>query len=176
VIPPAPDELAWLARLAERFDVELSPHAAHVFDELAATAYGGLRYADIGERAELGSRTPARPVEIPATPEPLTAGGGPLQLVRYRALFSGPAVERVHELQFQRPEPVIELSPDDAAVRGIGPGDTVRVSSNGTSVELRARINRALRAGVVRAAEEHVRELRAGVEITRAPEDREVFR
>ena len=30
VIPPMPDELAWLAKWAERFGVELSPHAADV--------------------------------------------------------------------------------------------------------------------------------------------------
>ena len=27
-IPPAPDELAWIAKLAERFDVDLSPYAS----------------------------------------------------------------------------------------------------------------------------------------------------
>src|SRR5207237_2869746 len=27
VIPPAPDELAWIAKLAERFGLQLSPHA-----------------------------------------------------------------------------------------------------------------------------------------------------
>jgi anaerobic selenocysteine-containing dehydrogenase len=100
--------------------------------------------------------------------------------VHYRALFSGPAVERVHELQFQRPPAEIELAAPDAEVRGIGPGDPVRVSSNGTSVDLRARINRSLKTGVVRAAEEHVRNLKAGVEISKAPENRspkgEVFR
>ena len=34
VIPPGPDELAWLAKLAERFDVELSPYPAQVFEEI----------------------------------------------------------------------------------------------------------------------------------------------
>jgi anaerobic selenocysteine-containing dehydrogenase len=128
-----------------------------------------LAYDEIGERASLPERTPPRTVEVPPTPEVPTAGGGPLQLVRYRALFSGTAVERVHELQFQRPAPEIELAPPDAEVRGIVTGDQVRVSSNGTSVELRARINRALQNGVVRAVEEHVRELKGGVEVTRFP-------
>ena len=41
------------------------------------------------------------------------------------------------------------------------------MSSNGTSVELRARVNRRLVAGVVRAAEEHVQGLEAGVEVTK---------
>ena len=37
VIAPCPDELAWIAKLAERFEVELSPHASLVFEEIAAT-------------------------------------------------------------------------------------------------------------------------------------------
>jgi len=176
VIPPAPDELAWIAKLAERFGVELSPYPAHVFDECASAAYGGLAFADVGEQAELGPRAPAHPVTVPQTPEPPTAGGGPLQLVRYRALFSGPAVERVPELDFQRPRPDVELAPDDAALRGIEAGDTVRISSNGTSVELRAVLNKSLKPGVVRAAEEHTRDLKGGVEATKAPESREVLR
>jgi NADH-quinone oxidoreductase subunit G len=170
--PPGPDELAWLARLGERFGVGLSPYATHVFDELAAKAYGGIRFSDVGERAALPPRTAARDITVPATPEAGTVGGGPLQLVRYRALFSGPAVERVRALQFQRPAAEVELSPEDASVRGIAGGDRVRVSSNGTSVELRAVLDHRLKTGVVRAAEEHVRALRAGVEVTRSSGNR----
>ena len=71
------------------------------------------------------------------------------------------------ELSFQRPEPVVELSTEDASVRGIESGDAVRVSSNGTSVELRARVNRRLIRGAVRAAAEHVEPLEPGVEVTK---------
>jgi hypothetical protein len=39
-------------------------------------------------------------------------------------------------------------------------------------VELRARLNPAMKAGVVRASEEHVRELKGGVEVSRAPGNR----
>ena len=77
-------------------------------------------------------------------------------------------MERVHELQFQRPEPELELAAADASSRGIANGDLVRVSSNGTSVELRARVSKKLRTGVARAAEEHTAELQAGVEVSRA--------
>jgi hypothetical protein len=83
----------------------------------------------------------------------------------HRALFSGSAVERVPQLQFQRPEAVIELSPEDAQKRSIEAGETVTVLANGTSVELRARINRRLMAGAARAAEEHVRDLPDLVEV-----------
>src|SRR5437763_2989413 len=52
-IPPAPDELAWIARLAERFDVEVSPYASSVFEELSARIFGGLPFGEVGERAPL---------------------------------------------------------------------------------------------------------------------------
>ena len=64
VIPPGPDELAWIAKVAERFGVELSPHAPAVFAELSAIAYDGLEYGRVGERAPLPPtrtlRTPSR--------------------------------------------------------------------------------------------------------------------
>ena len=41
VLPPVPDELAWLSKLAARFGVELSPHAPVVFEEISAKAFGG---------------------------------------------------------------------------------------------------------------------------------------
>jgi predicted molibdopterin-dependent oxidoreductase YjgC len=154
VIPPAPDELAWIAKLAERFDVEVDPHA---------------RVVPAEERAPLPPST--EPAEAPTTtaaPTPPTARGGPLRLLRYRALFSGPAVERVEELQFQRPEPAIALSAHDAQVRGISTGQEVVVRSNGTSVRLRARVDRELVDGAVRAAEEHVRQLEGAVEVSTA--------
>src|SRR6185437_11550259 len=80
VIPPAPDEVAWIAKLAERFGVAIDPHA---------------RAASPGELAELPERAEPAAVKLPRTPRSATAKGGPLKLVRYRALFSGPAVERV---------------------------------------------------------------------------------
>jgi NADH-quinone oxidoreductase subunit G len=154
VIPPAPDEVAWIAKLGERFGVVIDPHARAVAAEELAT---------LPERAD-----PA-PVKLPKAPRAQTAKGGPLKLVRYRSLFSGPAVERVPELQFQRPEPVVELSARDASTRHIASGEEVVVRSNGTSVTLRARINRQLVQGTVRVAEEHVRTLEGAVEVSQAP-------
>jgi NADH-quinone oxidoreductase subunit G len=168
VIPPAPDELAWLAQLAERFDVELSPYPAVVFSELSAKIFDGLPFGEVGERAPLRVRSeaPAAALETPAQPR-ATRNGHFLELLRYRPLFSGPAVERVPELQFQRPGPEVELALDDAHRRGIASGDEVTVRSNGTSATLRARVNRRLVAGVVRIADEHARDLHARVEVTK---------
>src|SRR2546430_15996220 len=53
VIPPAPDELAWIAKLAERFEVDLQPHAAGVFAEVSPHAFGGARFGAVGEHAAL---------------------------------------------------------------------------------------------------------------------------
>ncbi len=167
VIPPCPDELAWLARLAERFGVELSPHPALVFAELSGICYDGLEYGRVGERAPLPPRVePAKAAE-PVRKEPklerITGSG--LQLVAYRPLFSGPDVERVPELQFQRPGGEVEVSADDADRRGIVTGDPVVVTSNGTSLNLRARVNKKLLKGVVRIPADQAQELGRGVEV-----------
>jgi predicted molibdopterin-dependent oxidoreductase YjgC len=167
-IPPAPDELEWLAQLAARFGVELAPYPPLVFAEVSERCYGGLSFGEVGERAPLRSYVEAAThVEVPALPEPseAPAGDGKLQLVSYKPLFSGPAVERVAELQFQRPGAEVELSRGDAEARGIANGQLVQVSSNGTSVELRARLSKTLRPGVARVAREHAGSLLGSVEV-----------
>jgi anaerobic selenocysteine-containing dehydrogenase len=54
---------------------------------------------------------------------------------------------------------------DDARARGIRNGQTVTVSSNGTSLELKARLMRNLARGTVRVAEGQQGELHADVEV-----------
>jgi len=167
VTPPAPDELAWISKLAARFGVELSPYTASVFDELSALIYDGIPFGAVGEHAPLHARR--APGEAVAPPKrERTAKGKGLRLVAYRPLFSGPAVERVPELQFQRPAPEVELAHADARKLGIAAGDEVEVRSNGTSARLRARVSRKLARGTVRAADEHVRGLAPYVEVTKA--------
>ena len=169
VAAPVPDVLAWLAKLGERFGVELSPYTSVVFDEVSDRCFGGIRFAEVGETAELPPRA-ARAAG--GAPRADGAGAGPaergLRLVTYKPLFSGAAVERTPELQFQRPAPEVELSRDDARARGIRNGQTVALSSNGTTVELRARIARDLQPGVVRVAREHAGDLHPSVEIQAA--------
>jgi predicted molibdopterin-dependent oxidoreductase YjgC len=165
VIPPCPDELAWMAKLAERFDVDVSPHSPQVFAELSERCYGGIDYSEIGEVAALPER--AEGVEVPRAPKaPKRERGKGLRLVSYRPLFSGPAVERIPELQFQRPTSEIELSADDAKKIGAKAGSTVQVRSNGTSVELRARVNKKLVKGVARIPAEHAQGLGTHVEVS----------
>jgi NADH-quinone oxidoreductase subunit G len=168
-IPPAPDELAVLARLAQRFEVELSPHPSLVFDEVSAICFGGVPFGAVGEQASLPPRVSSSADggakgSDPAGPGETSDGG--LRLVTYRPLFSGPAVDRVPELQFQRPGPEVELSRDDARGIGIANGQTVNVRSNGASVQLQARISRDLATGVARIPDEHAGGLEGRVEVT----------
>jgi anaerobic selenocysteine-containing dehydrogenase len=165
VIPPVPDELAWIAKLAERFGVDVSPYAPQVFAELSAIVYDGLEYGRVGEQAPLPPPAEA-PAAQPSRPQARQPAGKGLRLVTYRPLFSGPAVERVPELQFQRPEAEIELSAEDARRLKIRPGSTVRVASNGTSVELRARLSRDVVKGAARVAAEHAEGLGTHVQVT----------
>jgi NADH-quinone oxidoreductase subunit G len=166
VLPPCPDELAWISKLAARFGVVVPPHAAGVFAEVAGDLFRDLTLDDLGLHAPLPSRH-AYVAPPPATTSPTDWGEGALLLHRYRPLFSGPAVERVAELEFQRPPPDVELSAADAASRGISTGDAVLVRSNGTSVELQARVNATLLKGVVRVAEEHASDLHPSVEVVK---------
>jgi len=165
VLAPVPDVLAWIAKLAERFDVELSPHAAVVFDEIAGRCFTGMTFAEVGEQAALPARG-AAPAPVRAKLAQAKPDKGALRLVAYRPLFSGAAVDRTPELHFQRPDAEGQISPADARSRRIRNGATVTVSSNGTSVQLRARIARDLAAGTVRIAQEHAADLHPTVEVT----------
>ncbi len=167
VLAPVPDVLAWLAKLTERFGVELSPHASMVFDEIAAKCFGGVTFGSIGEQTTLPERAAGSEPQPPAAASAkLAQAKGTLRLVAYRPLFSGAAVDRTPELQFQRPDAEVQISPSDAKARKIRNGATVTVSSNGTSVELRARIARDLTAGAVRIARDHAADLHPIVEVT----------
>ena len=166
-----PDELAWIAKLAARFDVDVSPHASVLFEEISARCFGGAIASD---HAGLPARAPYE-APAPAAPAPTTVAPRPdedhvigqLRLVRYRPLFSGPQVERVAELQFQRPERELQLAPADAEKRQIATGDTVLVRSNGTTLALRATVNKNLVAGIARIADEHAADLHPTVEVVK---------
>jgi NADH-quinone oxidoreductase subunit G len=170
VEPPCPEELEWISQLAARFGVDVAPYAAAVFAEVSGRVYGGLAFGEVGERAPLRGYPEAQEhVARPALPEPeQKVRRGQIRLVAYKPLFSGAAVERVTELQFQRPQPELELSPDDARRRRISTGDLVTVGSNGSAITLPARVNRRLRAGIARVALEHANGLGGIVEVQKA--------
>ncbi len=129
---PCPDELAWISELAARFGVAVPPQASLLFDELSEQLFSDVTLDDLGLHAPLPARHAYEEPEPATTPEPAPLPAptsehfvGELRLHRYRPLVSGPAVERVRELAFQRPAPEVELSQEDAARRGIAAGDEV---------------------------------------------------
>ena len=147
VIPPAPDEVAWIAKLAERFGVAIDPHARHDAD------------------GQMPERAAAGPTRRPAgAARPTTAHGGPLKLVRYRALFSGPGGRA------RRGAPVPAARRRDRALARTTP----RSATSSTGERRRRPLERHLGAacapastgssshGAVRAPEEHVRDARPG--------------
>jgi NADH-quinone oxidoreductase subunit G len=150
--PAVEDELAFFADLAGRFGIGVDRWPSELPEE----------HAPLPPRAENDGS-----IKVPPARRGRQDGRG-LQLLCYRGLFSGPAVERVPQLQFQRPLAEVEISAADARERGISTGDPVTVSSNGTSRTLTARLNRRLLAGVVRIEEEHAEGLAARVEVGRA--------
>jgi NADH-quinone oxidoreductase subunit G len=173
VTPPCPDELEWIAELASRFDVDVAPYAAAVFAEVSERVYGGLAFGEVGELAPLRGY-PEAPAHVarPALPEPRgkPRRSSQVRLVAYKPLFSGPAVERVAELQFQRPQPELELSADDARRRKVKTGDLVTLGANGSAITLPVRVNRRLREGIARVALEHANGLGGIVELAKAEE------
>jgi NADH-quinone oxidoreductase subunit G len=172
VEPPCPEELEWISQLAARFGVDVAPYAAGVFAEVSERVYGGISFGEVGERAPLRGYPDAQEhVAREPLPEPQQKPKrGEIRLVAYKPLFSGAAVERVTELQFQRPQPELELSAEDARRRKIATGDLVTVGSNGSAITVSARVNRRLRAGIARIALEHADGLAGIVEVAKAEE------
>ena len=106
VVPTGPDELEWLSRLGERFGVEI--------DAWAAPSRGGD-----GRPGAAATSSPGRSRDPQARDR--QAGRPRPRARRYASLFSGAAVERVPQLQFQRPAPEVELAHEDATTRDIAP-------------------------------------------------------
>src|SRR5262249_18984933 len=166
VIPPCPDELAWIAKLAQRFGGALPPSASAVFAEISSRCYGGIAFGDVPELAALPRRVVATGQQPPPATTPLPQGEG-LRVVTYRPLFSGAAVERTPALAFMRPDGEVELAPDDARTIGIGDGDVVTLRSNGSSRGLRARVARDLAPGLVRIPRDDAVGLQEYVEVSK---------
>ena len=78
-----------------------------------------------GRRAGIAAaarRGRARPRKAPRPPRPGPRAAGRSDSSATGRSSPGPAVERVYELQFQRPAPEIELAAEDASSRGIARG------------------------------------------------------
>ena len=159
VIPPGPGR----ARVAVQARGALRRRAVAL---RVARPRRAVRHALRGAGRDRARFVPRAASSRPARRAPAADG---LRLVRYRPLFSGPAVERVEKFRFQRPDGLVDLARDDAHRLGVRDGDEVTVRTNGTSATLRARVRRNLRNGVVLVPEGSADELVPGtVEVTPA--------
>ncbi|HYU61737.1 MAG TPA: NADH-quinone oxidoreductase subunit NuoG, partial [Solirubrobacterales bacterium] len=89
----------------------------------------------------------AAPGGVEGEGAPAPSNGNGLRLGTYRDLWSGEITERNPSLRFLAPEQQLELAPSDAERLGVEHGQTVSVSSNGTSLEARVAIRERMRPG-----------------------------
>jgi NADH-quinone oxidoreductase subunit G len=125
----------------------------------AVPFYGGLTLEEIGGRGvrwqerEAASAFPAPDAPTAATSAapaaPAVATNGTLRLGTYRSIWAAPEVELSPALIFTIARQQIEISPEDAQRLGIGPGDAVDVSQNGTRLSGTVHIRTGVPAGSV---------------------------
>lgn len=110
----------------------------------------GVRWQEREQAKELevADWQPAQHQSIPADENP----EGELLLGTYRSLWSSKEVDMSPSLHFARTRQVIELSPVDANRHEISDGDTVSLSSNGTSITGLAKVRASIPTGRVFAA------------------------
>jgi NADH-quinone oxidoreductase subunit G len=151
-----------VTELAKRAGLDLgvltSPMAFAQLVE-AVSFYGGLTLEEIGGRGvrwqerEAASAFPAPDASTAATPTPpavpAVATNGTLRLGTYRSIWAAPEVELSPALIFTIARQQIEISPEDAHRLGIGPGDAVDVSQNGTRLSGTVHIRTGVPAGSV---------------------------
>jgi NADH-quinone oxidoreductase subunit G len=119
---------------------------------LEAIAGRGVRWPELDVASELPA--PASDVVRPATAgtdagmrERAASSNGALRLGRYRSIWASPEVEISPSLLFTVARQQVELSPDDARRLGIGDGDLIDVSQNGTRLRGTAHVRSGVPAG-----------------------------
>ena len=119
---------------------------------LEAIAGRGVRWPELDVASELPA--PASDVVRPATAgtdagirDGAASSNGALRLGRYRSIWASPEVEISPALLFTVARQQVELSPDDARRLGIGDGDSIDVSQNGTRLRGTAHVRSGVPAG-----------------------------
>ncbi|HEY1479921.1 MAG TPA: molybdopterin-dependent oxidoreductase [Gaiellales bacterium] len=133
VLPPPTGvvpELSFLAEMARQLELELPSHAAAVHRRLAtaepARFSGWEATASPAAPARSGAATGRNIVSRKAAPPT----DGELQIIAYRPLISGPAVERAERLRFLQPDEIV-ISHADAIRLGLEQGQRVVVTHPG---------------------------------------------
>jgi assimilatory nitrate reductase catalytic subunit len=104
-------------------------------------ADGGFYHSD--RRARFIATSPRAPVHAPSTERPLRLNTGRVRDQWHTMTRTGKSVR----LAGHRPEPLIEMHPDDARARGLGNGDIAEVTSAWGRAALRVHLTDSLRAG-----------------------------
>ena len=119
---------------------------------LEAIAGRGVRWPELDVASELPA--PASDVVRPAAAgagigvrDDVASSNGALRLGRYRSIWASPEVEISPALLFTVARQQVELSPDDARRLGIGDGDVIDVSQNGTRLRGTAHVRSGVPAG-----------------------------
>ncbi len=93
------------------------------------------------------SANPARPAKATKRAKAAASSNGALRLGTYRSIWAAPEVEISPALQFTVAHQQVELSPEDAVRLGIGDGEAVAVSQNGTTLPATAHVRTGIPAG-----------------------------
>jgi assimilatory nitrate reductase catalytic subunit len=119
------------------------------YDSLAPFTWGKERFFADGafyhpdRRARFVATAPRAPAHAPSIQWPIRLNTGRVRDQWHTMTRTG----KSPRLAGHRPEPTVELHPRDAAARGIGPGDIVRIDSRWGSATLRARLSEGVRPG-----------------------------
>jgi NADH-quinone oxidoreductase subunit G len=104
--------------------------------------------------AEIGAAQTAAGAAASATATAARANGnGALRLGTYRSIWAAPEVEVSPALKYTIARQQLELSPEDAQRLGLGPGDAVQVSQNGTRLRGTVHVRTGVMPGTVFLAE-----------------------
>ncbi len=104
-------------------------------------ADGGFYHGD--RRARFIATSPRAPAHAPSSERPLRLNTGRVRDQWHTMTRTGKSVR----LAGHRPEPLIEMHPDDALARGLGNGDIAEVTSAWGRAALRVHLTDSLRAG-----------------------------
>ncbi|MCW3007740.1 MAG: nuoG [Solirubrobacterales bacterium] len=125
----------------------------------AVPFYAGITQDEIGGRGIRWQERPAAsafpapaPASVNVSPAPRVGPSAPasgLRLGTFRSIWASPEVEHSPALAFLRPRQKIEMAPSDADRLGLGDGQRVLVSNNGTQVSATVALRQAIPAGSV---------------------------
>jgi NADH-quinone oxidoreductase subunit G len=141
-------ELAFLGELGRQLDAPVATHAPAVHRRLAAAEpdrFPGWE-ATAAPAAPARSGKTGRSANLVSKPGKAAEG---LQVVAYRPLVSGPAVDRAERLRFLQPDEIV-LAASDAVRLGLVEGQRVVVAHAGGRTAGPLRISRTQVAGAAR--------------------------